>query len=94
MTYVNFGDKINGVKICYFSEFMFLNFGKGENQMGIKSEEIIMSATSPRTIFSLKPDTLDQEFEEYREAYKPQAYSNIQNFIIMQKVTMLFRACE
>lgn len=94
MTYVNFDDKINSVEICYFSEFMFLNFGKGENQMGIKSEEIIMSATSPRTIFSLKPDTLDQEFEEYREAYKPQAYSNIQNFIIMQKVTMLYRKAK
>lgn len=30
LTYVNFSDKINGVKICCFSEFMFLNFRKGE----------------------------------------------------------------
>ena len=62
--------------------------------MGVKSEQIIMSATSPREIFSLKLDTLDQEFEEYREAYKPQAYSNIQNFLIMQKVTMLYRKAK
>lgn len=59
--------------------------------MGVKSEKVIMAANSPREIFSMNPDTLEQEFEEYREAYRPRAYSNIQNFIILQKVTMLYR---
>lgn len=62
--------------------------------MGVKSEKVIMSANSPREIFSMNPDTLEQEFEEYREAYRPQAYSNIQNFIILQKVTMLYRTAK
>ncbi len=59
--------------------------------MEVKSDKLIMDATSPREIFSMNPDTLDQEFEKYREAYRPKAYSNIQNFMIMQKVTMLYR---
>ena len=62
--------------------------------MVVKSEKIIMDATSPREIFSMNPDTLDQEFEKYREAYRPKAYSNIQNFIVMQKVTMLYRTAK
>ena len=62
--------------------------------MGVKSEKIIMNANSPREIFSMNPDTLDDEFEKYQEAYRPKAYSNIQNFIIMQKVTVLYRTAK
>ena len=62
--------------------------------MVIKSETMIMSATSPRELFSMNPKTLDSELEEYLEAYKPKAYSTIQNFIVTQKVTMLYRQAK
>lgn len=62
--------------------------------MVIKSETMIMSATAPREIFSMNPKTLDEEYEEYLEAYKPKAYSTIQNFIVTQKVTMLYRTAK
>jgi hypothetical protein len=62
--------------------------------MAVKTGKFIMSATSPYEIFSMNPDTIDQQFEEYREAYKPQAYNNIQNFVIMQKVTTLYREAK
>ena len=62
--------------------------------MEVKSGQCILNATSPREIFSMNPDTLEMEFEKYQEAYQPKAYSNIQNFIIMQKVTMLYRTAK
>ena len=62
--------------------------------MEVKSGQCILNATSPREIFSMNPDTLEMEFEKYQKAYQPKAYSNIQNFIIMQKVTMLYRTAK
>ncbi len=59
--------------------------------MGVKSEKVIMAATSPKEIFSMNRDTLETEFEEYREVYGPKAYSHIQNFAILQKITLLYR---
>lgn len=62
--------------------------------MSVKNEKVIMDASSPDEIFSMNPDTIEQEFEEYSEAYRPQAYSSIQNFIVMQKVTLLYRVAK
>ena len=62
--------------------------------MAVKTGKLIMSATSPYEIFTMNPDTIEQQYEEYREAYRPQAYNNIQNFVIMQKVTTLYREAK
>lgn len=56
-----------------------------------KSDKEIMSASRPQEIFSMNPDTLEQEKEEYLEEYKPQAYSTIKNFLVTQKVITLYR---
>lgn len=62
--------------------------------MVLKSEKIIMAATSPGEIFSMNAETLDHEYEQYLEKYKPAAYSAIRNFTISQKVTMLYRSAK
>lgn len=56
-----------------------------------KIEEKIMSASRPEDIFSMNPDTIEQEKEEYIERFKPQSYSTIKNFVITQKVITLYR---
>lgn len=56
-----------------------------------KSEEAIMSASNPRDIFSMNPETIEQEKDEYINRFKPEAYSTIKNFMIAQKVTLLYR---
>lgn len=56
-----------------------------------KSEEEIMSASKPRDIFTMNPDTIEQEKEEYIERFKPKAYSTIKNFIVTQKIILLYR---
>ena len=45
--------------------------------MKLKSAEAILSASKPRDIFTMNLDTLEQEKEEYLEAFKPQKYNTI-----------------
>ncbi|MBE5821620.1 MAG: hypothetical protein E7311_03405 [Clostridiales bacterium] len=51
----------------------------------------IMSAKKPSDIFSMNPDTIEQEKDDYIEQFKPKAYNTIQNFLIQQQVTLLYR---
>ena len=56
-----------------------------------KSDKDIMSASKPRDIFTMNADTLEQEKEEYLEQFKPEAYGTIKNFLVTQKVILLYR---
>ncbi len=59
--------------------------------MKCTSEEKIMSAKNPSQIFIMNPDTLEEQRDEYLQHFKPQAYSTIRNFLIAQKITMLYK---
>ncbi len=56
-----------------------------------KSAEEIMSATRASDIFTMDFDVIDRELEEYLARFKPEAYNTIKNFMISQKVTLLYR---
>ena len=58
--------------------------------MKCTSEEKIMSARSPNQIFTMNLSTLESEKDEYLEYFKPKAYSTIKNFLVAQKITMLY----
>lgn len=55
-----------------------------------KSEQEIMAANRPRDIFSMNLETIEQEKEEYLEAFKPKEYRTIENFVITRKVILLY----
>lgn len=54
------------------------------------SEDKIMSAIRPEDIFSMNPETIDKEKEEYIEQFKPEQYRTIQNFMLTKKVLLLY----
>lgn len=56
-----------------------------------KSAAEILSASRPRDIFTMNPDTIEQEKDEYIERFKPQDYKTIENFMVTQKVILLYR---
>ena len=56
-----------------------------------KTEEEIMSASRPIDIFSMDAQIIEQEKEEYIKRFKPKAYSTVRNFMITQKVILLYR---
>lgn len=56
-----------------------------------KSADEVLSASKPRDIFTMNPDTIEQEKDEYIERFKPQDYSTIKNFMATQKVILLYR---
>ena len=51
----------------------------------------ILSAKNPSDIFSMNPDTIEQEKDDYIEQFKPKAYTTIQNFLIQQHVILLYQ---
>lgn len=59
--------------------------------MKFKTEETIMNAKLPSEIFTMDSEQIEQEYEQYIECYKPTAYNNIRNFVVSQKVTLLYR---
>lgn len=59
--------------------------------MKLKTEEVIMKATHPSEIFTMNLDEIKQEYQQYVEQFKPEAYSTIRNFVVTQKVTLLYR---
>ena len=59
--------------------------------MKLKTAEEIMSASIPQELFSMNPDTIEQEYDGYVERFKPSAYNNVRNFLVTQKVTVLYR---
>lgn len=59
--------------------------------MRLKSEQEIMSATRPRDIFTMNLETIEQEKEEYINRFKPSPYNTVKNFVITQKVILLYR---
>lgn len=56
-----------------------------------KSADEIMAASRPRDIFTMNPDTIEQEKDEYIEQFRPGDYNTIQNFLVTQKVVLLYR---
>ena len=56
-----------------------------------KSEQEIMAATKPVDIFTMDIDVLEQEKDEYINRFKPQAYNTVKNFVVTQKVILLYR---
>ena len=59
--------------------------------MKLKTEEAIMSATVPSELFTMDKDVIEDEYDEYVEAFKPTAYNTIRNFVVTQKITLLYR---
>lgn len=55
-----------------------------------RSEQEIRAANKPRDIFSMNLETIEQEKEEYLEAFKPREYRTIENFVITRKVLLLY----
>ncbi len=62
--------------------------------MIVTPESRIMASTRPEQIFSMNPDTLDAEYENFCYAFKPAPYSTIQNFVVTKKVTELYREAK
>ena len=59
--------------------------------MNLRSEEQILNATVPSDIFTMDTDTIKRQYDEYIEHFKPEAYNTIRNFVITQKITILYR---
>jgi len=59
--------------------------------MQLKPEKEIMAATIPSEVFTMDADMIEKEYEAYTERFKPMAYNNIRNFVITQKLTLLYR---
>ena len=59
--------------------------------MLLKSEDVVMKAMHPSQVFSMNLDTLEEEREAYLTKFKPAAYSTIKNFILTQRITLLYR---
>ncbi len=55
-----------------------------------KSEKEIRAAKKPSDIFSMDLNSIEQEKEEYLEAFKPKEYHTIENFITTRKVLLLY----
>ncbi len=55
-----------------------------------KSEHEIMAAQRPEDIFTMDPNIIEQEKEEYVSRFKPVEYRAIQNFSITRKVLLLY----
>jgi len=56
-----------------------------------KSEQDIMSAVNPSDIFTMNQDTIDEEKDEYLKLFRSATYSTIDNFLIKQKIILLYR---
>lgn len=54
-------------------------------------EQDIMSATKPSDIFIMNLDTIESQKNEYVERFKPVAYNAINNFLVTQKIILLYR---
>lgn len=55
------------------------------------NEHEIMTAVSPSDIFTMNVDTIEEEKERLLSCFKPKAYSNIKNFLVSQKIILLYR---
>lgn len=63
--------------------------------MHLCSEQEILSATNPRQIYSMNPDTLDQEYEAYCETYrKGQKFRELTNFVVLQQISYLYKLAK
>lgn len=59
--------------------------------MKLKTAEAIMQASHPSELFTMNVDTLEREYQQYVEYFKPKDYNTIRNFVVTQKVTLLYR---
>lgn len=55
-----------------------------------KSEREIMAAQKPEDIFTLDPNVIELEKEDYVSRFKPVEYRAIQNFSVTRKVLLLY----
>lgn len=56
-----------------------------------KSEQEILAAARPSDIFTMNLAVLEQEKDEYISRFKPQEYNTVRNFVVTQKVILLYR---
>lgn len=56
-----------------------------------KSAEEILAASRPRDIFTMDFSVIESEKEEYLSRFKPEPYNTVRNFMVAQKVTLLYR---
>lgn len=56
-----------------------------------KSAEEIMVAVRPSDIFTMDFSVIESEKEAYLDRFKPEAYNTVKNFIIAQRVILLYR---
>ncbi|MBR1884212.1 MAG: hypothetical protein IJ809_04680 [Clostridia bacterium] len=59
--------------------------------MKCESEEKIMSAVSPFEIYTQDLNVIEKEKNEYLKRFRPKEYATVKNFILNQKVTVLYR---
>lgn len=53
--------------------------------------EKILSAKHPNEIFSMDPNTIDQQRDLYLARFKPEAFNTVHNFMVTQHIIMLYR---
>lgn len=63
--------------------------------MVLKSYQEIMKANLPQEIFSMNPDTIQDEFDAYCEQYRSnEKYHEIRNFVTTQQLKYLFKKAK
>ena len=54
-----------------------------------------MAANLPQEIFTMNPDTLQDEFDEYAKQYQAnEKYHEIRNFVATQQLKFLFKKAK
>ena len=63
--------------------------------MRLRGYQEIMAANRPEEIFSMNPNTLQEEYDSYCEQYKPnQTFHEIRNFVATQQLKFLFKKAK
>ena len=63
--------------------------------MRLRSYQEIMAANRPEEIFSMNPNTLQEEYDAYCEQYKPdQQFHEIRNFVTSQQLKFLLKKAK
>ena len=65
---------------------------KGGCYVRLRGYEEIMAATVPEQIFSMNSSTIDEEFKEYCEQYRPdEKFHEVRNFVVIQQLKLLHK---
>lgn len=58
--------------------------------MKLEKAEQILRVTSPHDLFDMNLDTIEKQYEEYIECFKPKKYNVIRNAMVTQKISLLY----